>query len=319
MIAALLAGVATLLAPIGTARARGSLARCRSAPWSAARSRPPGSGASSTSSAASSPRRHVCRRRALRHPARAAGSACASCRWPSTIRPPSPTAATCTSTAATPPTWGSTEPTGALQRYDPSRNRWSRLRSSPTAARGARRRGDRPPPLRGGRRERRRARCGRSRSTTSSRGAGHRGPSFPPPARNHTTGVASGGRFYVLAGRDTAELRRRRALRPAPAQLASACRRCTHRAGRHRLGAPERRAHRRLRRRAAGARAAPRSPRSSCSTRAAAAGARCPTCARPRHGLGGAALGRRVFAIEGGPTPGFAFTRTIEFLDVPAR
>ena len=39
----------------------------------------------------------------------------------------------------------------------------------------------------------------------------------------------------------------------------------------------------------------------------------------PRHGLGGAALGRRVFAIEGGPTPGFAFTRTIEYLDVPAR
>ena len=29
------------------------------------------------------------------------------------------------------------------------------------------------------------------------------GPSFPGPARNHTTGVASGGRFYVLAGRDS--------------------------------------------------------------------------------------------------------------------
>jgi hypothetical protein len=44
-----------------------------------------------------------------------------------------------------------------------------------------------------------------------------------------------------------------------------------------------------------------------------------PDMRTPRHGLGGAALGRRVFAIEGGPTPGFAFTRTIEYLDVPPR
>ena len=44
-----------------------------------------------------------------------------------------------------------------------------------------------------------------------------------------------------------------------------------------------------------------------------------PDMRTPRHGLGGAALGRRVFAIEGGPTPGFAFTPTIEYLDVPPR
>jgi hypothetical protein len=44
-----------------------------------------------------------------------------------------------------------------------------------------------------------------------------------------------------------------------------------------------------------------------------------PDMRTPRHGLGGAALGRRVFAIEGGQTPGFALSRTIEFLDVPAR
>lgn len=37
----------------------------------------------------------------------------------------------------------------------------------------------------------------------------------------------------------------------------------------------------------------------------------------PRHGLGGAALGRRIYAIEGGPTPGFDFSATLEFLDVP--
>jgi hypothetical protein len=44
-----------------------------------------------------------------------------------------------------------------------------------------------------------------------------------------------------------------------------------------------------------------------------------PDMRTPRHGLGGAALGRRVFALEGGPMPGFAFSRAIEYLDVPPR
>ena len=34
----------------------------------------------------------------------------------------------------------------------------------------------------------------------------------------------------------------------------------------------------------------------------------------PRHGLGGVARGRRVYAIEGGDQPGFHFTRAIEYL-----
>ncbi len=37
----------------------------------------------------------------------------------------------------------------------------------------------------------------------------------------------------------------------------------------------------------------------------------------PRHGLGGAALGRRIYALQGGPTPGLDFSATTEFLDVP--
>ena len=60
-----------------------------------------------------------------------------------------------------------------------------------------------------------------------------RGPSFPGPARNHTTGVAAGGRFYVLAGRDARELHGGRALRPAPAQLGAAAA-AAHRARRDR-------------------------------------------------------------------------------------
>lgn len=46
---------------------------------------------------------------------------------------------------------------------------------------------------------------------------------------------------------------------------------------------------------------------------------RLPGMRTPRHGLGGAALGRRVYALEGGPSPGFAFSNAIEFLDVPRR
>jgi hypothetical protein len=37
----------------------------------------------------------------------------------------------------------------------------------------------------------------------------------------------------------------------------------------------------------------------------------------PRHGLGVASLGRRVFAIEGGPQPGLAFSSALELLTVP--
>ena len=41
-----------------------------------------------------------------------------------------------------------------------------------------------------------------------------------------------------------------------------------------------------------------------------------PAMRSPRHGLGGAALGRRIYSISGGPRPGFHFSRTIEFLDL---
>jgi hypothetical protein len=37
----------------------------------------------------------------------------------------------------------------------------------------------------------------------------------------------------------------------------------------------------------------------------------------PRHGLGGATKGRRIFALEGGPQPGLAFSSAVESLDLP--
>ena len=42
-----------------------------------------------------------------------------------------------------------------------------------------------------------------------------------------------------------------------------------------------------------------------------------PSMLTPRHGLGGVAQGGRVFAIEGGPQPGLAFSSALEYLDVP--
>lgn len=135
------------------------------------------------------------------------------------------------------------------------------------------------------------------------------------PRRDHMTGVAAGGYLYALAGRDltgpgnlrTAERydpRRRRwrllaPMRKARGGIASAA------VGRGRvvvfggeeeggtiteveLYDPARRRWRSL-----------------------------PDMRTPRHGLGGAALGNRVYALEGGPMPGFHFSDALEFLDVP--
>jgi hypothetical protein len=44
-----------------------------------------------------------------------------------------------------------------------------------------------------------------------------------------------------------------------------------------------------------------------------------PSMRTPRHGLGGAVLGNRVFAVKGGLIPGLSVSPTIEFLDVPGR
>ena len=145
---------------------------------------------------------------------------------------------------------GLDDPTGALLRYDPGRNRWRRLGASPTPTRGPCSSGDRTPPVRRRWRQRLAARCGRSRSTTSSGGAGAAGRPSPVPPRNHTTGVASGGRFYVLAGPRRRELHRRRALRPAQAALGAAAV-AADGARRDRIGAARRRADRGVRGRAA--------------------------------------------------------------------
>jgi hypothetical protein len=144
-----------------------------------------------------------------------------------------------------------------------------------------------------------------------------RGPSFPGPARNHTAGVATGGRFYVLAGRDAGNYAvaerydpRRRAWERLPDMRTPRGGIASARLGDGRvvvfggenltpggttireveLFDPRRRRWERL-----------------------------PAMRTPRHGLGGVALGNRVYAIQGGLEPGFSFSNALEVLDVPRR
>jgi N-acetylneuraminic acid mutarotase len=206
------------------------------------------------------------------------------------------------------------EPTGALLRYDPRTGRWRRLPAAPTprAAHAAAVLDGRLY-VAGGAND-----SGSLRNLEVYDFARRRwsaGPSFPGPARNHTAGVASGGWFYVLAGRDgdnlTAAERfhpRRRVWRRLPDMgvARSGIAAVRLRDGRivafggEQLGA--------------GGRTIAEVELFDPSARR---WRQLPELRTPRHGLGGAALGRRVFAIEGGPAPGLTHSRAIEYLDVP--
>ena len=211
---------------------------------------------------------------------------------------------------------GLSSPSRVLLRYSPRTRRWSRLPRAPTprAAHAAAVIAGRLY-VAGG--------SGDSGSLSSleiydfARRRWSSGPDFPGPARNHTTGVASGGLFYVLAGRDaqnytTAERYdpRRRAWEALPDMRTARGGIASVRLGDGRIvvfGGEE------LSPGGATIREVelfdPRSRRWS----------RLPDLRTPRHGLGGAALGNRVFALKGGVVPGFSVSPTIEFLDVPAR
>ncbi len=214
-------------------------------------------------------------------------------------------------------TSGLSEPSSGLLRYNPRSNRWRRLPPAPTprAAHAA-------AVIRG-----RLYVAGGANDSGSLRSlevydfARRRwssGPDFPGPPRNHTTGVATGGRLYVLAGRDSVNLAAAERYNPRTRRWQTLPDMGTPRGGiasaRLRDGRivvfggedfggsgnetiaevelfdPRTRRWRRL-----------------------------PDKRTPRHGLGGAALGNRVFAVEGGPQPGLAFSDAIDFIDVPRR
>jgi len=196
--------------------------------------------------------------------------------------------------------------------YDPRNDRWARLPSSsvPRAAHALAVVGERLYAAGGNNRS------GGLRSLEVydfkrrrwSRGARLRGP-----ARDHTTGVAADGFFYVLAGRrggrnfTVAEryspARRRWELLPSMRKARGGIASTAVGGGRvvvfggeeSRGTIPEVEVYEPRRRRWRSL----------------------PDMRTPRHGLGGASLGNRVYAIEGGPRPGFHFSREIEFLDLP--
>ncbi len=197
-------------------------------------------------------------------------------------------------------------------RYDPRRDRWRRLPNSPSprAAHAAAVIGRRLYVAGGANAH------GSLRSLEVydfARRRWRRGRSFPGPARNHTTGIASGGRFFVIAGRTDHNLRavdrydpRRRGwkrMRPIPTARGgiASVRLPDGRIvvfGGEQLGGTTIR------------QVEMYSPRRNRWRRLA-------DMLTPRHGLGGVAYGHRIYAIEGGPQPGFHFSDAIEYLTAP--
>lgn len=202
----------------------------------------------------------------------------------------------------------------ALLRYDPGRDRWSRLRDAPSrrAALAVGVIGHRLYAAGG-------ARGGQPLRTLEIYNFRTRRWSTGPPiavAREHLTAAVAGGALYVLAGRAAGQGNFATAERylPGPARW-------------ERL---------------------PDMTRARGGIAAATVGARIvvfggeelseggrtirevelfdpvrrvwsrlPNMRTPRHGLAGAALGQRVYAVEGGPRPGLHFSSAIEALDVP--
>jgi len=203
--------------------------------------------------------------------------------------------------------------TKRLYVYSPRRNRWRRLPDSraPRAAHAFAALGGRLYAA-GGRNET--ADLTSMEVYSVKRRRWRRGPSFRGPRRDHMTGVAAGGHFYALGGREGSKLyataeryspRRRRwqTLPPMRRERAGIASVAVSRGrivvfGGEDFGTgntirevelfnPKSRRWRAL-----------------------------PDMRTPRHGLGGAALGDRVYSIQGGPRPGFHFSDAIEFLDV---
>jgi N-acetylneuraminic acid mutarotase len=197
-----------------------------------------------------------------------------------------------------------------LYRYEPGRDRWRRLPSAPTA-RAALAAG-----VIGGRLY---AAGGAAKGTALKtleaydfkRRRWRSGPDLPT-AREHLAGAVAGGRFYALAGRsagtnfDVVE-----AYDPGARRWRRAPSMRKERGG---IGAAT--VHGRIAV-AGGEEAAGTIREVELYDPATRRWRALPDLPTPRHGLGVVARGRRLFTIEGGDSPGFAFTSALEALDVP--
>ena len=217
-----------------------------------------------------------------------AGAASRTCRPGSTTRPPSPTAAASTSSAATAAGARSTTRCATLYRYQPRRDRWTRLAPMPTArgALAAAVVGHRLYAVGG-------AATGRGALATLEvydfrRRRWSAGPDLPL-AREHLAAAAA-ARAGLRAGRPrrrAGQLRARRPLRPGAPPLGARARTWASRAAASppppSVAASRSSAARRTR---------ARSARSSSTTRRATAGGRCLTCARRATASAASSSGR---------------------------
>jgi hypothetical protein len=207
---------------------------------------------------------------------------------------------------------GLSQEVATLYRYDPGRDRWRRLPSAPTAraalavgviggrlyaAGGA----DASGPL------------ATLEIYDFARRRWHTGPDLRT-AREHLAGAVSGGRFYALAGRaaghgnfavveayDPGAHRWRRV--PAMRKPRGGIGAATVSGGRIVV--------------AGGEESAGTIREVELYNPATRRWSALPDLPTPRHGLGVVARGRRVFTLEGGDRPGYAFSSALEALDVP--
>jgi N-acetylneuraminic acid mutarotase len=200
----------------------------------------------------------------------------------------------------------------SLFRYDPVRNRWSRLPSAPT------RRAALAVGVIGGKLYA----AGGANSSGAlktleiydfKRRRWSRGPDMSV-AREHLAGAVAGGAFYVLAGRAAGQGNFKLVERYRPS-----------------LGRWERLPDMKKPRGGIAAAAVGRRVVVFGGEEAAGTIAEVeiydpalgrwtglPDMKTPRHGLGGVSLGRRVYAIEGGPRPGLYYSQAIELLTIAA-
>lgn len=201
--------------------------------------------------------------------------------------------------------------TARLFAYDPRRDRWSRLPKSrrPRAAHALAVVGNRLYAA-GGRNDTGGLRSLEVYDFARKRWRG--GPRLRGPARDHMTGVSASGFFYALAGRDGGRnftVAERYSPRRARWELLPSMRKARGGIASVAVG---------------GGRVVVFGGEESAGTIAEVEiydplrrrWRTLPDMRTPRHGLGGVSLGDRVYAIEGGPRPGFHFSSAIEFLDV---
>ena len=202
--------------------------------------------------------------------------------------------------------------TARLYRYDPRRNRWRRLRDAPDRARRAHDAGDRRAAVRWSAASTRTARPRALEIYDVERNRWRSGPGDADAARAPgQRGRAAGACTCSPGARRAGNFATLEVVQPAHAALGDDAADAQGRAAGSRPP--------RSTRGASSCSAARRAPGTitrgrALRRRAARRWSALADMRTPRHGLGGVAYRGRVYALEGGPEPGFAFSNAVEAL-----